>query len=343
MLNYRIKTIGLLSALVLAALPALGGNIWIDENFDTGTAFNNLNYPVKDGTTTFSQATIAASQGINVRGYNTDATTAPISMVATGSLLTSSALAYSGDTCYQLVSGQSFGIADQYFSGSTQNNFNQLQFAIRASDASFALPSGTEVGKFVQQWHNGGYTADPDARVPNTTITVTLVKNLTNGIDVIVGNDSRKIGSLSRGSYSMFTLVVNKATTPQGWNCIDPFTSINKGPQPVGTTPATVPVGFNLFLNSNDPSDTLTTVTTNNFNSYGGNNTYLLNWSFTAEGGATFYVDDVFAMAGLCQVGQSVGGSSADHAIMNSEVDARQDAFFIPSRTAAAKDWNLFY
>jgi len=114
-------------ALLLSATLAANANIFIDENFEGQTVFTDLNYPIRDDTTSPTEANIAATQGINVRALD-DAQAAPpvLSISNTGTV--TSVMAYHGTKCLQLASGQSVSVPSLY-TNAGMNWYQVMQFA----------------------------------------------------------------------------------------------------------------------------------------------------------------------------------------------------------------------
>ncbi|MCX7019445.1 MAG: hypothetical protein WCK47_04475 [bacterium] len=348
MKSYKLfTTAGLVSLALMFAMPALG-NIYMDENFENGTAFANLNYPVQDDTTMPSESAIAASQGINVRATDSVAAGAPIvAMNNTGTISTD--YAFSGTHSLKLASGQAATVDNNSYHNYALNWYCFVQFALTVDSATLALPVGTRVGHYKENW------ATDVSLAVSVVYQLDFVRNATGGVDIIVDNNSAKAGTITgAGKWAVISVINDKNTSQsvsagiENWECWDPLTLTYKGPQPTGDpfggsgTYATLTDGIMVFVNNNtignqvsaeqlghnwcdDPTQPDPTAKSNN--------TYFLNWEVAAENGGALFVDEFFWAHGWFAAGKGTAPSNQDCAARLVKFDAAP---------LSVAEWNLF-
>ncbi|MCX7018649.1 MAG: hypothetical protein NTY46_06605 [Candidatus Sumerlaeota bacterium] len=319
-------------ALLLSATLAANANIFIDENFEGQTVFTDLNYPIRDDTTSPTEANIAATQGINVRALD-DAQAAPpvLSISNTGTV--TSVMAYHGTKCLQLASGQSVSVPSLY-TNAGMNWYQVMQFAISVNSATLQLPAGTRVGIYRQDWSTIGSTGPA-----SVFYQLNFTRNAVGGIDIIVDNNSAKAGEITgAGNWAVITVVADKQiNNPVNWECWDPLKLVYKGPQPTGDpiggsgTYATLTDGIIVFVNSNSFANQINAATLGN--NWANDNTYLLTWQLTATNNGTLFVDEFCYSTGKFQDGMATGA-------MNQDAAARMAAFNEPA--SAVDKWSLY-
>jgi hypothetical protein len=332
--------------LMLSAAPAFAGDIYLDDDFEGAAAFADLDWAIKDDTAGAipTAPQIASTQGINVHAVNgnADQTLPKVTVVNQGAL--STAKAYSGTKSVQLNSGQAIRLGNPNYVNRVLNWHMVFQFAFAADDATYALPPGTQVGHYKQDWN----TASPVDDIPEVSYQLNFVKNATGGIDVIVAGANIKVATLTQGlGWAIVSMIATKNDVI-GWNYWEAYDLINnayRGPQPAGDPYngvgdyAQLTRGIRAFVNSNNGElRTSEEIGANWAAANNANNTALVGWEIVAENGATLFVDDMFWAHGLFQDGKMAGSGITKGGA------ARLIDFVGPGQepSADARDWQLF-
>jgi hypothetical protein len=333
----------IVSFLMLAAMTA-NANIYIDEGFEDSTPFTDHNWPIQDSAvTTPSQTLIDTYQGINIRASAADQTTPKVTLTNSGTV--STAAKFKGLQSLKLTSGQSFFVPGP-FVNRPLNWMQSTQFAAAVDTATLALPPGTQVGHYKQNW-----STDGDNATIELAYQINFVVNATGGVDIVQQNTSTGVGQMYQpGWFKVITLIAQKQWEPLPFECYDPLTSTYKGPQPIGDpfhgtgTKPMMAAGFNLFVNSETPASIYKPAGfgnwPNNSPADQANATYLMSWELVAENGGVLYIDEYFWCVGYFQEGNYPD-------LENQDCSARINSYIAPAPPQPpsndAKNWSLYY
>jgi len=354
-----LRTIFIVSILALLVAPA-SANLFLDEDFEDGTPFTNNDYPVRNENTTPPSLT---PTGTNLRCWEDSAGYAgPPQYALTNSGTVVSTAAYSGSSCLELTSGQSVAIDDSggLYVGNGQNNHVVMQFALSFPASVFSLPADTQVGHYAQDWD----TDNLGTSAIELTYQLNFVTNSTNGVNIVVNNNSTVAFTLNApDEWAVITVIAAKASDATWgggytWIAWDPFTQTFKGPQPAAGNTATGEVvdtdmavllcGIHLYINSNTDTDFIAntdlgaTPTWCELDTNKGN-THLISWQLVAENGGTLLVDDMYHSVGELQNILTPPGPSGQN-YYTQEDAARLLDFVGPGapQVTGAKTWTLF-
>lgn len=305
----KILSLLALAAVMFAGATTAQAHIYMDENFDDGTAFQDQDWLISATADPVSNQ-IGATQGLNVRS---DGGGPKVTVTHTGTVVDT--IAFAGNSL-RLASGQSVQLGSPTYEFSGGNWWKVFQFAVATDDDTLALPVGTDVGSFKMEFSE---TAD-------TTIDLTYQINFVRsagGVDLVVDLNSAVVGTLTAGNqWSVVTVLANRNLgSEEGgsfWEAYDPLTSTYKGPQPIGDPfngsgewqrmPAEF--GIAVFVNSNNPTNRIAgpDLPSNAFTDIAGDEDQanLVGWQIAADGG-NLYIDEMYWSHGLFQDGQGDG------------------------------------
>ena len=163
---------------------------------------------------------------------------------------------FKGAKCLRLQTGQGVKMLPGQFPFRNGNWFRTWQFAVNTDAASLALPSGTVLGHFRVDYANASETS----LVPDTSIVLRVVVNAAGGANLVCVNNGSILGVLNGATdnWLLVTLIaMNKVTattlldSTEPWECYDPLTGTNKGPQP---NPAPIPITTGVHIYVDAPS-----------------------------------------------------------------------------------------
>jgi hypothetical protein len=351
-----LRITAFIAAMALFALPAGAGNIFLDEDFEDGTPFQNQNYPVQNDSTFVDLATINARQGVAIRSGDGGGAAAPqIAIAHSGTISTDAA--WKGTNGLQLASGQFVRVDNTagIYTGANQNNHHTFQFAVKFPPAVFSLAAGTQVAHLRQDWSTDGANT-----VIEQTYQLNFVRNATGGIDLIVANNAGIAGTITPDhDFSVVTVIAEKALDPNPdygngyfWIAWNPFTQEFIGPQPINSDPATgtVPLpntnmathacGIHTYLNANAASNFIPNTELGNWNETNKGSVCLIYWELVAENGGTLLVDEMYWSVGY---NQNVADADRKPNAFTQEASARMNKFVVPPPPSAdARDWSLY-
>lgn len=348
MIHFKLAAIT--AVLMLAASPAMA-NIYIHDTFDDGTAFENVGWWAINNTDEATLADVNAYQGINVRSDGVgvpgthDPANEPVVMNFTGTVTNS--MAFSGRSV-QLASGQEISVVNRNAYAYPSGDWWKVhQFAVAVDADTLALPDGTVVGHFQQDFND-----DEESTAAELIYKINFVRS-GSGVNIVVDNNGVVIGSITAADQWHVISVLSTPNAneedPLRWEAYDPLAGVYKGPQPVGD-PYNNPediypqpgafYGIGVFVNSNTeanriPATDLLPV----FSGEEDNTTYLVGWEIRALGGGNLYIDNLFWSHGLFQDGKMAENrGTQEGALRLMEFDAEAEG---PAPNAT-RHWTTF-
>jgi hypothetical protein len=339
----------LLCLAALVQLASIGSaTIWIDENFDDGTAFVDLGFPIKNNVATVTASQIAATQGINVRSWHDPG--APAFVAQTSGTVVPNAYYCRGSTpgrCLRLDSGQSVRAGNGTSIFGDAGEFPMVvQFSLRPEPA-VNQQLGTRMGYFRINWSADGANNSVELSFQADMV---YVGGCGDGYVLRDHGTNSFIAGQHNLFFQVFSIVAIDPTpdpSPFRWGCYDALKAKYKGPQPANPSIfpqdqlSDYPVlleGVHVFADREaDPYR-------RSFSTLGATPslepTHLVSWEIVAENGATLFLDEVGFFGSAFSAGSI-------QQVPNQDAGARLDDFLADCQPvidcfAAATDWQLY-